>query len=398
MANGLLDYIGGFGSTPPEYLGGLLGQDAVDKLKGRAATTGIANAVLGYLAAPKNQNLGLGRIIGQTLQAGMTGAQGVYDTALQDYMTQQKIAEMQRQQKQQAAQDLFRTRIGQPNATRDVVTQDTMQVPVAQGTEAPSFQTQLPAPTVTKQQYFDPKVMMNEALQSGALPFDKYLEYSIKEAKPRETTIAPNGQLIYKDTGELVTTTSFAAPIQPKEAPSSIQEYEYAKKQGYSGSYKQFQEELKKAGATSINMPSESERTAGFLTRRLQNAVSQINQVVTKNPKAAAPSIGAETVQFLTGSDYLKNLTNPESRQQIESAQLELLDSALTLGTGAAYTREQLQNYSKSYFPQLGDKPKNIADKKVRLEALLKAANVKAGRASPEDVGLPPNVTVERVR
>jgi hypothetical protein len=221
MANGLLDYISGFGATPPEYLGGLLGQEAVDKLKGRAATTGIANAVLGYLAAPKNQNLGLGRIIGQSLQAGMTGAQGVYDNATQDYMAQQKIAEMQRQQKQQAAQDLFRSRIGQPNATRDVMTQDTMQVPVAQGTEAPSFQTQLPAPTVTKQQYFDPKVMMNEALQSGALPFDKYLELTAKEAKPRETTIAPNGQLIYKDTGELVTTTSFAAP---KEAPSMNEE------------------------------------------------------------------------------------------------------------------------------------------------------------------------------
>ena len=81
MANGLLDYLSGFGTTPPEYMGGLLGQDAVDKLKGRAATTGIANAVLGYLAAPKNQNLGLGRIIGQSLQAGMQGAQGVYDNA-----------------------------------------------------------------------------------------------------------------------------------------------------------------------------------------------------------------------------------------------------------------------------------------------------------------------------
>ena len=106
MANGLLDYLSGFGSTPPEYLGGLLGQDAVDKLKGRAATTGIANAVLGYLAAPKNQNLGLGRIIGQSLQAGMQGAQGVYDNATQDYMTQQKIADMQRQQQQRDAYDV----------------------------------------------------------------------------------------------------------------------------------------------------------------------------------------------------------------------------------------------------------------------------------------------------
>jgi len=106
MANGLLDYLSGFGSTPPEYLGGLLGQEAVDKLKGRAATTGIANAVLGYLAAPKNQNLGLGRIIGQSLQAGMTGAQGVYDTAIQDYQTKAKIDEMNRQKAQREAFDV----------------------------------------------------------------------------------------------------------------------------------------------------------------------------------------------------------------------------------------------------------------------------------------------------
>jgi len=238
MANGLLDYLSGFGSTPPEYLGGLLGQDAVDKLKGRAATTGIANAVLGYLAAPKNQNLGLGRIIGQSLQAGMQGAQGVYDNATQDYMTQQKIADMQRQQKQQAAQDLFRSRIGQPNATRDVITQETMQVPVAQGTEAPSFQTQMPAPTVTKQQYFDPKVMMNEALQSGALPFDKYLELTAKEktdspiGKLEPQNFTPESWANYiNSNGD---TTQLRAV--PKNDTGFIQNYEYAKSKGYTGS------------------------------------------------------------------------------------------------------------------------------------------------------------------
>ena len=182
MANGLLDYLSGFGATPPEYMGGLLGQEAVDKLKGRAATTGIANAVLGYLAAPKNQNLGLGRIIGQSLQAGMTGAQGVYDTALQDWQTQQKITEMQRQQKQQAAQDAFRAGIGQPNATREVVMQPTEQVPVAPiaGAEVPNFQTQLPAPVVAEEKYYDPNKMIEEGLKSGALDIKDYLTYATK--------------------------------------------------------------------------------------------------------------------------------------------------------------------------------------------------------------------------
>ena len=359
MANGLLDYISGFGSTPPEYLGGLLGQEAVDKLKGRAATTGIANAVLGYLAAPKNQNLGLGRIIGQSLQAGMTGAQGVYDNATQDYMAQQKIADLQRKQAQQ-------TRL------QDMLAGIT-----------------------------DP----NERLAAELAP-EQYVAAKFKPAKERETAIAPNGQLIYKDTGELVTQQSFAAPKEEKT-------FKVGDTRDFVSGTNRITQEYQKDGTwknistgsafappnqLTVNMPSESERTAGFLTSRLQNSLNQLQGVVSKNPNAAKPTIGAEAVKALTGSDYLTNLTNPEARQRIESAQLEILDSALTLGTGAAYTREQLQNYSKSYFPQLGDKPKNIADKQARLEALLKAAKIKGGRAAPSDVGLPPNVTVERVR
>ena len=151
MANGLLDYLSGFGSSAPEYMGSLLGEDAVDKLKGRAATTGIANAVLGYLAAPKNQNLGLGRIIGQSLQAGMTGAQGVYDTALQDYQTKAKIDEMNRQ-KAIADRDLARQtqiegltpKLFKTNPAQYKETPTGMYVPQAPvaGAEAPNFNQQ----------------------------------------------------------------------------------------------------------------------------------------------------------------------------------------------------------------------------------------------------------------
>jgi hypothetical protein len=140
----------------------------------------------------------------------------------------------------------------------------------------------------------------------------------------------------------------------------------------------------RKAGATNINMPSESERTAGFLTNRVVNSLNQLQRVVGANPTAASPKFGSEAIKFLTGSDYLKNLANPEARQQVEAAQLEILDAALTLGTGAAYTRDQLENYRKSYFPQLGDKPETIKDKQERLKSLLDSAMIKSGRAAPE--------------
>lgn len=187
MANGLLDLLGGLGTTPPQYLEGLLGAQPVEDLRKRSIGTGFANALVGYLAMPKNQNLGLGRILAGSAQAGMQGAQGVYDTATADYMQAQKIAEMQRAKKQQEAQDAFRAGIGKPNATRDIVTQPTEQVPIVpiEGAVAPTFETQMQAPVVTQEQYYDPQVMIQQALQSGALPFDKYLELQAKENKPQ---------------------------------------------------------------------------------------------------------------------------------------------------------------------------------------------------------------------
>jgi hypothetical protein len=144
--------------------------------------------------------------------------------------------------------------------------------------------------------------------------------------------------------------------------------------------------EQKKAGAANVNVnyPSESERTAGYLTTRLQNSLQQYQQVLGENPNAALPNLKAEVVKGVTRSDYLKNLVNPESRQRVEAAQLDMLDAALTMATGAAYTREQLESTRNTYFPSLGDKPQTIKDKAVRLDKLLKeAAMTKAGRAAP---------------
>ena len=140
----------------------------------------------------------------------------------------------------------------------------------------------------------------------------------------------------------------------------------------------------RKAGATTINMPSESERTAGYLTTRLKNSLAQLQTAVGETPTAASPNFRAELVKYVTKSDYLKNLANPEARQRVEAAELDILDAALTLATGAAYTREQLESTRSTYFPALGDKPANIRDKAIRLDKLLKdAAMTKAGRSAP---------------
>ena len=142
----------------------------------------------------------------------------------------------------------------------------------------------------------------------------------------------------------------------------------------------------KRAGAptTNINMPTESERTAGYLTTRLKNSLGQLQTAVGETPSAASPNFRAEVVKYVTNSNYLKNLANPEARQRVEAAELDILDAALTLATGAAYTREQLESTRATYFPVLGDKPKTVRDKANRLDQLLRdAAMTKAGRSAP---------------
>jgi hypothetical protein len=47
----------------------------------------------------------------------------------------------------------------------------------------------------------------------------------------------------------------YQEPQKPAELPSAVREYEYAKGQGYQGTFEQFQTGLKKAGATNIGMP-----------------------------------------------------------------------------------------------------------------------------------------------
>ena len=133
-------------------------------------------------------------------------------------------------------------------------------------------------------------------------------------------------------------------------------------------------------GAKPLNAQmNEGERKAATLLQRLQFSESQLTDALLDDPDAAKPGLFASAVAKL--STPLANTLTPETRQRVESAQLDILDAALTLGTGAAYTSEQLEGYRKSYFPQIGDSPKAILDKQSRLNNVIAAAKIAAGRA-----------------
>lgn len=148
---------------------------------------------------------------------------------------------------------------------------------------------------------------------------------------------------------------------------------------------------------------TEGERKSGSLLRRMEGSLGQLKAALRDNPDAAKPELTGSMVSKV--SDALGNTLTSEGRQRVEAAQLDILDAALTLGTGAAYTREQLEGYRKSYFPQTGDDKQTIKDKEARLKNILEAARVSAGRAATKtdrtDVLVPsenPNVGLPSTR
>jgi hypothetical protein len=207
-----------------------------------------------------------------------------------------------------------------------------------------------------------------------------------QKAMGGETTSLAEGAKLVR-TNPITGAVEIVAEGAPKREPvqSDIAKYEFAKKNdGYKGSFTQFLLDEARAKATNINMPSEGERKAATLASRLNFSVGQMNQAIGADPKAAMPNTAAEIARFVSRSDFLPNKINTEQRQIVEAAQEDVLDAALTLGTGAAYSREQLAGYKKSYFPQMGDSPATVKTKQERLTNLLKSAEVASGRAASQ--------------
>lgn len=129
--------------------------------------------------------------------------------------------------------------------------------------------------------------------------------------------------------------------------------------------------------------PTEDEKRSAGLAVRMEAALKKVNEVTATNKGAAKPEVTAELLRGVPGvGEPLANVATSEDRQRVDTAQIDALDAALTLATGAAYTKEQLRGLSKSYFPQIGDDAKTVADKEERLRTVIESARIRAGRSS----------------
>jgi hypothetical protein len=388
MANGLLDYLSGFGSTPPEYLGGLLGQEAVDKLKGRAATTGIANAVLGYLAAPKNQNLGLGRIIGSSLQAGMQGAQGVYDNATQDYLAQQRIGEMQRKQAQQTQLQGMLANITDPNE-RLAAELAPEQYVAAKFKPQKSFNILTPEqttayglPTDKGQRYQMTEsgvslISGTETKENPATNLEKLQTYrdTLFKANPNDPRIKSVDAAINKETNFApAIQVNYGAPQAGVDANGNPVFFQPSK----TGGAPQIVQGV--APLREEKAPTESQAKASAFGSQMQSASQEFEQL---QKEGFTPSATTSQAQVELAGTPLRVFADPLA-QRAQQSQAQWSEAYLRYKTGAAATEGEVKRNIDTYFPKIGETDAKVIEQKARMRKQAEQDVLKSAKPSTQ--------------
>jgi hypothetical protein len=377
---------------------GLLGMSPADIARNREDAQAQA---LYALAGRLFQGGNTGQSIVEGLQRGQQAYKGGMQGVMQEQLQNVQLADMIRKRKLEQQQLAEQQRIqgviqGAVTKPQEIYGEDIMGQQVGEGMTAGGFDLQRAMPQLIgsaegRKTLADlvasQKSMAGEttSLAEGAKlirvnPITGKVETIAQGAQKKETVTVGNS-VLDKNTMKVL----YTAPDAPA---ASIKEFQDFMKlnPAEQKAYLLLQEQ--KRPSTSIIMPSEGERKAAVLASRLNFSVGQMNEAIGADPKAAMPNTAAEVARFVSRTDFLPNKINTAQRQIVETAQLDILDAALTLGTGAAYTREQLESYRRAYFPQLEDNPATVKSKQDRLINLLKSAELGAGRAA-KDITVP---------
>lgn len=175
----------------------------------------------------------------------------------------------------------------------------------------------------------DPRLQaLHGAMRAGAMSPLDYL----KEANPapKFTTVAPGASLVNERTGKPM----FTAPIEPKasDVPAAVREYEYAKQQGFPGSFEQWTTSQKKAGATNLNVNTAEKGFLQSLSGKVGDDVMNASEAARGAQKSL--STVASMRQALASS---KAITGTAANQRTALAQI-----GYTLGIGPADSPETL--------------------------------------------------------
>ena len=311
-----------------EELFGLLGINP-ESAKEKAFTRGLLGAIAqaAALSGPQARPVGNLQGLGQIGLAGLGGYESAMDKTLADALKGVQLKQaIEQQQRQQAFRTAAQGAITRQPTVQDVLRQQTNIEP--QALEGMSMQE-----------------VIAQAPKSGiSVDRDRLLSAIAEFAPERYLELTQS---------------------KPTDLPSSVREYEYARGQGFKGTFQDFITEQKKAGApsTTITLPGDkkmaevlgakgAERLDTSLTQaqEAQSTIQNINELrpilaegVFAGPLSAAPRAVAQIASSLgvTGKDT-KELLDRTAVAMQGLAKFELSAAAAMRGQGAITENERV--------------------------------------------------------
>lgn len=237
----------------------------------------------------------------------------------------------------------------------------------------------------------DPRMFLqgNPQVSLGAL--EQAMKYnSMINPEPKERTLSP-GQVVFQGDKQILSV--------PKEAtsPAAIQEYEYAKKQGYGGSYLDFQVAQKRAGASNINLgdnlglkPKDRFEMEGTLRNNFEKQTADDYSIVS-----TASDIGNILKQGGALKDqaaiykFAKALDPQGAVREADYAAIVRTAGGLEYVTNLvnkALTGEQLSARQRQEMTSLSNSMANIAKQRIAKVQQRTSANAKMYNLLPENI------------
>lgn len=195
------------------------------------------------------------------------------------------------------------------------------------------------------------------------------------------------GQMRYDSAGNLIATGGEKSSAQP----ASIQEYNFAKEQGFSGSYLDYVKAKDQATASSSSTPTSYKEWQ--LSGSPGTYADWVKTSSGKAPTAAQFSAAGFANRVADTSSTLDNLANEfskvtavggvlpnflksENRQVFEQAERNFINATLRRESGAAIADSEFDSARQQYIPQPGDSAGVLASKKqnrLRIQQQLQA-------------------------
>jgi hypothetical protein len=365
----------------PSYYEGLLSEDDMSSLRLRSLASGLLGASAAFSRAGAPSTMPQGSGFSEALQGFQGGYQGTVDTALQNMLKATQVQELVRKQKQaQQLNQLYQSAYtpGKQTAIPSEVGPAVVETPG-------SFDMAKILPQLQASGQFgaikdladSTKALRQLGLMGGGQAPSPFAAYT-QASSPQVRALAGQLEQGFK-TGVIDEETAYKRLDSLAKMEDS-----FVSRQIASGERMDARQAAAAERADRLaqdKKPTEGEKKTATLAGRLEGALGDLNKISTS---AQTPEIFPSLLQklsFVPGAEMVAGKVSSSERLRAEAAQLDALDAALTLGTGAAYTSEQLKGYAKAYFPQIGDTPDVIQDKNNRFARIVTLAREQSGAA-----------------